>query len=216
MTRGWDELRAVSLARETTEPAERVARFLAEHFPGLVLAPPLVERWPVALRLELGEGLKGVGRVERAADRAAEVYESAFGPGDEALVVGWLWPPFDVDVLGLFESVPGDAPVSFGPERLHTLGEDEEAEVPLLQAVLATAARLLDHRRLLRGVANRELGLDPALVWEVYVLNESRPLVFHMYDDRGLDVVAASEQTLHPLRRQFGAWLAPAAEGQRA
>ncbi len=42
---------------------------------------------------------------------------------------------------------------------------------------------------------------------QVYLLNPSAGLLLHMYDDRGLDVIATSTVPLLPLQKQFCEWI---------
>lgn len=41
----------------------------------------------------------------------------------------------------------------------------------------------------------------------VYLVDETDPLVFHMYDDRGAIVHAPAAGRLRPLYDRFGTWL---------
>jgi hypothetical protein len=43
----------------------------------------------------------------------------------------------------------------------------------------------------------------------VYFVNLTRNLIFHMYDDRGLYVIATQPATLHPIYLAHNAWHLP-------
>lgn len=40
-----------------------------------------------------------------------------------------------------------------------------------------------------------------------YILDPVAELLLHMYDDRGLDIIATSRVPLLPLYRRFGNWI---------
>ncbi|HEX8658282.1 MAG TPA: DUF3885 domain-containing protein, partial [Hymenobacter sp.] len=85
----------------------------------------------------------------------------------------------------------------------------------LNQEFLRLPAHRIAHRQVLTAVAHeafpsrapqrraRRIREAP----ELYFLNLDRALIFHMYDDRGLDILAADRQTLRPLYEQFHDWL---------
>jgi hypothetical protein len=41
----------------------------------------------------------------------------------------------------------------------------------------------------------------------VYLIDDRGKLIMHLYDDRGLDVIAANSSTLLPAYKQFGDWI---------
>ena len=51
------------------------------------------------------------------------------------------------------------------------------------------------------------LKLNPRIGEEVYFLNLSRNLIFHMYDDRGLDIIASDKNTLKPIYDKYNKWI---------
>ena len=42
---------------------------------------------------------------------------------------------------------------------------------------------------------------------EIYFINATKNLVFHMYDDRGLDIIASEAKTLKPIYTKFNDWI---------
>ena len=58
-----------------------------------------------------------------------------------------------------------------------------------------------------RAVANREFGGVPAIGSGVYTIDERAKVIIHMYDDRGLDVIATGLSTLVPVYERFAGWI---------
>lgn len=51
-----------------------------------------------------------------------------------------------------------------------------------------------------------DLGVEPSAPVELYLVDLARALVFHPYDDRGADIVAAEPGPLLPTWRRRHAW----------
>jgi hypothetical protein len=42
---------------------------------------------------------------------------------------------------------------------------------------------------------------------EIYFVNTTKNLIFHMYDDRGLDIIASDVEILRPIYKHFNDWI---------
>ncbi len=62
---------------------------------------------------------------------------------------------------------------------------------------------------LLGEIIAADLGGFASLASSVYFLNTRENILYHLYDDRGLDIAAEKRESLLPLYRQFSAWLLP-------
>lgn len=58
-----------------------------------------------------------------------------------------------------------------------------------------------------QAIANRERGGVPAIGSGVFVIEPRVEIIMHMYDDRGLDVIATNIDTLRPLYKKFKEWV---------
>ena len=153
-------------------------------------------------------------RIAQAVDRASALFESCFDPGHDGFLDAYFW------------DLPGDSAYALDqeqrllallPERLrprverHAIVEraeepDEEDRV-ITRLTVALAPRDLDYETLFRLVARTDMGLEPFLNSYVYILDETDPLIFLMYDDRGAIVHAPTADRLRPLYERFGDWL---------
>jgi len=57
------------------------------------------------------------------------------------------------------------------------------------------------------GIAYRERPGFPKISSGVYAINPQSKLILHMYDDRGLDIIATNIETLRPLFEGFNEWI---------
>jgi hypothetical protein len=60
---------------------------------------------------------------------------------------------------------------------------------------------------LLREIIKGDIGGCKELVSSTYLIDSHNFILFHLYDDRGLDVVAANKELLRPLYESFNAWI---------
>jgi len=205
---------------------DRVERFVREHFAGASLQPPNFREVP-SLRFELGGeldpwyrwlgerrvfDLPGVlsrrkRRVRQAVDRAATVYEELFEHGDAGFFVAYVWPTERPNEQGLLAVLPEDARSGVDRRSGVNYWADPDGDDRFVRLVAPCAPRSLGYRSLLRMLAQADLGLEPAVSGEIFVVNETRPAVFKMYDDRGAIVYAPSTERLAPLSESHGGWL---------
>jgi hypothetical protein len=141
-------------------------------------------------------------------DRAAALYEAIFTDDDRCIVIAQEWPSDDTPLryTNLF-STPGtglpDAQGSYGVSAREESGDDHSHTLRWSEV----AARDFQYRTILLGIGNADHGLVPAISGRVYFLNAERGLLMHMYDDRGLDVIAREAEPLRGIYKEFNSWI---------
>jgi len=204
---------------------DRVVAFVSELFGGASLQPPALQGVP-SLRFELGgeefdPWYRWLGerwifdlpgplsrrkpRVRQAVDRAATVYEEVFQRDETGFFVAYVWPGEWANEDGLLSVLPDDTSVERQPGVNYWGDPDGDDNYTRLAA--QCTPREIEYRSLFRMLAHDELGLDPSVSGEIFIVNESRPAIFHMYDDRGALVYAPSADQLAPLADAYGPWL---------
>lgn len=53
----------------------------------------------------------------------------------------------------------------------------------------------------------RDIGIRPCVDLSVFLIDHDRSLAVHIYDDRGMDLIAMKRSTLLEYHRAFGPWL---------
>jgi Domain of unknown function (DUF3885) len=178
-----------------------LTKYLSGNFPSLTLDPGLFYRWPVGIRFALG--------VEAFRERAPKLYEAVFAPKDACVVISQNWREetslspqyFPVFALpGLFDS-------ELEPQRLNiTTQENDEPNTSRLKWV-ELPARSFRYVAAFEGIANADLGQSPSVSGRVYFLNPASAVIMHMYDDRGLDMIAARTEALLPVYKAYKNWV---------
>lgn len=85
-------------------------------------------------------------------------------------------------------------------------GEDDPG-LPVVRLTAPIDLRQFDYRTLFRLVAQHDLGVTPALGARVYLIDETDPMLFCMYDDRGAIVHAPTPERLRSLQEHARDWL---------
>jgi hypothetical protein len=201
---------------------DRVEALVRDQFDGASLQPPEFD--VPSLRFELGGELdpwyrwfgdrifdlpgplsRRKPRVRQAVDRAATVYEQVFAHGDAGFFAAYVWPEERPNVDELLAVLPDQSAVERSSGSNYW--DDPDGGSNYVRLVAACAPRELDYRSLFQMLAHTDLGMEPSVSAEVFVVNETRPAIFKMYDDRGALVYAPSADRLAPLAQTHGRWL---------
>ena len=182
-----------------------LAAFLSEKFPSLTLGGGLFYRWPIGLRFGLG--------LEAFRERAIKLYEFVFGPEDNCVIVSQdspldLSPEARKRYFQVF-SLPGafDSNIRLGlPSWDVTTEQSGEQETFSLQWA-QLPARSFRYGSVLEGIANADHTRTPSVSGCVYFLNPAAEIIAHMYDDRGMDIIAARRDALIPIYQTFKHWI---------
>jgi hypothetical protein len=175
-----------------------LAEFMFSYFSRVDFGGDLFSQWPIGLRFEIGE---------HQVSRAVKLFEFIFRDTEDCILISQDWSS-DLQLAephtplfatpGVFPYLP---PLS-GPLMVSPY---EESQYQLLWTRLSAAS--FDVTRIFQGIANRERPGTPKVASAVYVLDENSKLIMHMYDDRGLDVIAHASSTLLPICDRFGDWI---------
>ena len=182
-----------------------LAAYLGEEFPSLTLGGGLFYRWPIGLRFELG--------LEAFRERTTRLYEFVFAPEDNCVIVSQDRP---LNISSAAEqryfqvfSLPGtfDAghPLGLQSLKVKTVEEGEQETFSLQWAQLP--ARSFRYGSVLECIANADHAKTPSVSGRVYFLNPATGVIMHVYDDRGLDIIAARREALIPMYQTFKHWV---------
>jgi hypothetical protein len=81
--------------------------------------------------------------------------------------------------------------------------EDDDSVLQWVQL----PARRFSYQAVFQGIANHDHARSPSVSSRVYFLNQSTDTLMHMYDDRGLDIIATTDEPLTRIRREFPDWV---------
>jgi hypothetical protein len=141
------------------------------------------------------------------------LYEAIFVPEDVCVIISQQWAE-NISASARQRyfrvfSLPGafDSQHPLGLQSLEvTTDEAGEQETFTLQWG-QLPARSFQYRSVLEGIANADHAQTPSVLGRVYFLNPATAMIVHMYDDRGLDIIAATREALVPVYRMFNDWV---------
>jgi len=172
--------------------------FMFSHFNRVDFGGDLFQQWPVGIRFEIG--------IEQVS-RAVKLFDFAFAKSEAIILVSQDWI-LDRSLARCFTTLfktPGvflSEPAEF--QSVEVLPFDE---TPYRLTWTQLSPRSLNAPAMFQAIANREQQGTPKIASGVYVIDSGSKIIMHMYDDRGLDVIAAALDTLRPMFETFGEWL---------
>ncbi len=186
--------------------------FLTKGFPSLSLDGGLFYRWPIGIRFELaGEADSLSERLTQATDRASALYAALFETDELCVVLSQNWlddtPTQSPRYLTpLFALAAAEGVGLRNPNGLMEVPAAGDSGAYVLSWV-EQLSRGFKFRKIFRGIANQDHGVEPSIGGRVYFLNPRTQVIMHMYDDRGLDIVATDKRSITTLYESFSTWI---------
>jgi hypothetical protein len=200
------------MRKECQSVLQEYGDFMRVSFPGLRLKAPLFYSWEFALRfdLQMGNAQSDETYFEEANRRAGSLWRAFAAPETAPLILVAQELQLkkrnrmrDIDFIR--GCVNGLAKENLRFKREQNLYGDGAV---WLAAAAKTTANNVDIDPLLAAIANRDYPWrKPRCRADLYFINLSNRMVFNMYDDRGLDVVAAEREALRPIYLSRNDWI---------
>ena len=198
----------------------QLSNYMSNAFPGLFLGPALFYRWPIGLRFELGVDGLDLPYDDVVMHRARALYETVFRPGDLGFVVSGRTRYVSLTGEGVRSRYRRHRPSLFQLSRRYSLGLhgpsgrtvqvlDDGAirEVTTLRWT-EIAARTINYQFILKAKANADFSSRrPATDDRIYFVNRTRNIILHLYDDRGMDLIAATRDELQAIYDEYKSWI---------
>ncbi|PIC87447.1 hypothetical protein CSV72_04740 [Sporosarcina sp. P20a] len=196
--------------------------YLAEYFNGIELAPALFYETNKAIRFEISEsiGFDEPDFLKQAFYRSITLFEAVFGEDDEIMMVT------DVHTNNHFlRERPLNVYSKFikRKELLYTLrfstipnphDDDEEEELQTHRFMLTCKKQDIRYMQLLKAICHEDfsdsttiLKRNPESGYDIFFINLSKNIIYHLYDDRGCDIIAADRESIRFLYEQYSDWI---------
>ncbi|WP_440118947.1 DUF3885 domain-containing protein [Paenibacillus sp. QZ-Y1] len=195
--------------------------FLAEYFQNLTFKPPLFYSWSVSIRFELGNPrmfrLNVEHYMEQVYDRSLELFRALHDQEDEVFIITHAHfadePRNKVKKLNLYRKyIKKKEPIR--ALRLEILPDVDckpnEIPAPRNNMYMYWArcrVEDLKYSQFIKAICNHDVGMKPMIHHRVYFINISKKTIFHIYDDRGCDVISASREELMDIYNEYNDWI---------
>jgi hypothetical protein len=188
--------------------------YLNRHFSGLYLDGGLFYRWPFGIRFDLRGRAVTPEDTDEVLKRAATVYEAVFDPKSLCVIVAQDWPGDDYPPIGLTHLSPlfkfaqqHSIGVGTPQDKVELADPIEPENGPCTLTWITVPSRSFAYEMVLEGIANADHAREPSIGGRVYFINTLTYVIVHMYDDRGMDVIATDHEELRGLHRDLDEWI---------
>ena len=193
--------------------------YMSNTFPSLSLSPPLFYKWDYGIRFEIGDPdiclwkdsnkhLINHAYFVAALYRARVLFESIFEPDDNMLCVFQKYSKgrqkinknsycyHNINHYHKIESIKTkdtfyQEDIEYKSEHTHRL-------------VFHTKRKNINHIYLLNKCIYTDFG---GHTLETYFINTDKDIIYHLYDDRGLDIISKQKKTLKDIYKKFDNWI---------
>jgi len=180
--------------------------YMEENFPNLWLAPPLFYNWEIGLRFELGNPKEENDKIyfDRVHKRAKALFSALHNADDELFIVAHDYQLVGVKRKGkrpkLFTSYLREKNVKYRIQHRIVPHEEDDTEVCKHQFSLKCQVKDFHPSCLIDALftVNR---------LKIYFVNLTKGTIFHIYDDRGCDLLAARKETIESIYNKYNDWI---------
>ncbi len=186
-----------------------IGKYLESHFPGLSLEGALFYCWDIGIRFEIGPAEIGVWKdlnkkvfnneyFDIALDRSLLIFDFLFSPDDEIVLIYKIFSDgrkkikkrsFLTRVLSpnVYENI------KFSTSR-KMWGKSYCCKIASIKLPKSD----VNYKQVFDAVINQDFDIRGKnyTQGQFYFINVTKKLIFHLYDDRGLDVVAQDRSNL--------------------
>lgn len=194
----------------------KLKSFLKTYFGNLQIVSPLFYNWQYGLRFELGvKKATHNGYFEEAIRRASLLFESAFDASDDLLILlnQYKFKRQKIRHTNyLFKQIESLDKRDIHYQKQILINPPEKLIINT--AIVQTTANKVNYKNIITAISRHDFPtIQPrisnggSLLGDVYFINLNKKIIFHMYDDRGLDIIATDKETLAPLYKKYNDWI---------
>ena len=202
---------------QTTKQEYR--QFLNDNFKGIRLRKPLFYNWSIGLRFDLQVSLVGTDEYfQEVTKRASTIFQTTFDDSDNIFLVFMDYKykrrkiRFSNYTFRQIDNLQRTDVCYSREKKLYWL--DDKFDIRNI-AIAKINVERINYKNILTAIGHtdfpsRQPQLDSKGIFtskEVYFLNIDKKLIFHMYDDRGLDIIATDKEIIRPIYKKHNDWI---------
>ena len=195
---------------------------LDKMFDGSRLGKKILESYEAWIRFEIGPPCVGTEFLDKYIQfvyiRSALIFEEIFDPNDDIYVIAETYYFGDskedepknilLEAKREFNQFIKNKNIlsSYSFSRI-VICDEEDGYEATYRSVLNCKVNDINHRKLLRGIGNLEMGLSPTFDGIIIIINKTKDIAYFLYDDRGLDVVSKDIESLRGIYIKYNKWI---------
>ena len=206
----------------------KIADYLNEKFPTVVLVPSVYYQWDIGIHFSLGEGIyqfKENGELNlemfsTAYKQTLTIFDELFDQNDDLILVtnNYKWKKqLQTTKLKVYQPNLRD---KNNLKKLQSktypypFEEEEKEDYEMQQFSLQCEVNDINLEGLLKASLNEDFpsmkprfGCDSVHYPDVFFVNTTKDIIFFVYDDRGCEVIARTAEKLRPLYEKHYDWV---------
>ena len=196
-------------------------KYLDTSFPNLKLQKPLFYNWKNGLRFEIGlesvptmkdpeKDIVNLEYFEKALERAIKLFKYAFHDNDEIIIVCQRYSKNREKIkknslfLRAINNLKTKGIESFKLRNLYSEDGYGTKKEHWHRIAIHLNTSEVDYTTILKRLTYLDFG---AVGPEVYFINKTKNIIFNLYDDRGLDIIASDKKDLENTYQKFNKWI---------
>lgn len=198
-------------------------KYLDKHFSNLKIRPDIFWYAPIAIRFRLGteegydkfDSKENMNRyMKQVYSRSQTLFKQVHSDSDEIFLLVYAHRNIRRPThkkLKIFSNYIKDKKIvhRFYCEELPYFYQDEYDAKDMRTYCSSLFCNVSDvkYNQLLKASANQDMGVFPRITDPCFFINITKHTIFYLYDDRGLDIIAESRDTLEDLYVTFNDWI---------
>ena len=182
-------------------------KFYKNSFGEQELLHAIFYNFPIGIRFEIGMGsYKEESYVSNAVYRASAIFNELFNKNDTVFVV-----------INSFEDSPNDladSDISIVRPLISQIQEEckftftsSDNEFSCDRYILKANISDIQIKRLIEEIVWSDIDGRNSLQTSVHLINLRNNIIYHLYDDRGLDVISSEKEYLKDVYTKFNDWI---------
>lgn len=196
----------------------KLMKYLSEHFCNVPLESPLFYNAPIGLRFELGVQYRGGDNpfyFTNVLLRSSMIFREVFDSNEEMIVIVNSFS--NIEPYTCFNLREEIFPTYLKDKRLmkevitteieRNYEDNGDLSIVKYQHILICKMESIDYNSILKAIAHHDFGIEPSISDSVFFINPYKHIIYHMYDDRGMDLISESKETLFPIYQKYNSWI---------
>lgn len=202
--------------------------FLDEYYDGLVLAPGLFYSWKKSIRFEISPPFPDdeKQKFKQTFERAITLFNKVFGENDHILLVTDVHStrrdnflqrkPLNVYLKYVkHKQTLYKLQYQLLPSVFDEEDENEEGEEFITHRFILPCQReKIKYPQLLKAISYEDFAHPSTILknnsrngYDIYFVNLCKKMIYHLYDDRGCDILAADKENIRFLYEGYNDWI---------
>lgn len=195
--------------------------YMLETFPNLELRPSLFYNGDIGIRFRLGVNYdynniyENCSYLEGVYNRAITLFQFLHATEDDIYIVVDVNDYADGETfkhkLNIFSKYVKEKSDLFKLQKNtipYVFPEDnEDGLYKTNRFTLKCKVSDLKYIPMLKAICNQDMGIKPRIFHRVYFINVNKNTIFHIYDDRGCDILATSPNTIRDMYHTYNDWI---------